>query len=366
MASASMSTHGPGMHRPYPRALPLLAACLFAAPACGDDSAGDDEAADTGETTDTGGEASFEVRTVSGGTRDLIGENYVQCWGDPDSGYTKVLVQFDPQLTTMVQSQHEDPNCSDVPVDAASFEIEGGPAGDQTIVGWEPDRQPAHIEVPITATRIDGLRIGEDGQGVPNQTVLLVDDSVDPPRIYSGREEGPMDADGYPTTLYDDFLSDRDAPVWGTWVATAAGEVRDLNGTGEWTRCVFEQQNGINVYERWSFDNDRLSTARFDNGDDPSCAAGESGSSLSEGTWVVLIDNDMQGAEFLGGAPPEASFSGPVTASELRLWNASAGQIASRLLVIDEGAEPARFYISPDAEGFAPAPELEPTGFVAN
>jgi len=330
--------------------LGLLLIPLSSVSACGDDGgiggSGTDDT--TGETSDTGDDPHFELRTISGGTLDVMGMNFVQCYGDPTERYTRVVVQFDPSGMTMVESQHDDPTCGNEAIDAASFTLEGGPAGDQTITGWEPGHQPAHVGVPIVGTRVDVLRVGEDGQKVPTKTTLLVDDGVVPPRIYSGNSEGPIDDDGFPVTMYDDFLSDLDAPIWGTWVATTGAEIHDLDG-GSWTRCVVDEPAGVPVFERWSFDNDRLTLQRYDQGDDPLCTLAQSGTTLEDGVWVVTVTNDLEAVSWAEGS---------LTATELRLSNSAEGRIATRLVVLDEGS---RLFVSTDGLGFEPPKQLEAT-----
>lgn len=309
-----------------------------------------------GDETETGASAEFVLRTVSGGSFDAQGMSFVQCIGDPTSGYTRYWLHLDDAGSSMVESSHDDPDCSDAAVDAAQFDIEGGPAGDISIVGWEPGYQPAHIDVPVTATRIDAQLTGEDGQTLSQRTVLLVDDSVDPPRVYSGRDDGPVDGDGFPTTLWDDFLVDEDAPITGVWIATAAAEVARIDTGERWARCVEAETPGAFVYETWAFENDRLILRSHDNGADPGCAEGEAGA-VDEQTWVVIVYRDIEERGF-EGAPPDG-IDATQTATHVRLWNVNG--VGSRLLLLDEGASPPMLYVSGDGEGFTPE-QLESTG----
>jgi len=324
----------------------LLPTILLTSLACADDGGQDDTGESEGE---TGEPASFELRTLSGGSYDVIDMHFVQCWGNPTDGYTKAVVQFDSAGMTTIESRHDDPMCADQAIDAASFSLEGSTAGDQSITSWEPGFKPAHFELPVTATRVDMTLIGEDGQRIPTRTALLVDDSVTPPRIYTGYLEGPIDEDGFPTAMYNDFLTDLDEPIWGTWVATVDAELRDLGGSS-WTRCVLDDGLGVWVFERWQFENDRLSLQRFDQGDDQGCASADGGASLEDTLFVALVTNDV---EAVSGP------SGELTATELRLANDTLGALATRLVVLDEAAD--ALWVSPDGEGFEPPKMLEAT-----
>lgn len=223
-------------------------------------------------------------------------------------------------------------------------------AGDQPGMTWSGAVPPG---LPATLT---GTRVFYDFPlaGMQIRDVVFVDDTAVPPRVYSGLQTGPFDADGYPTQ-FDSGLESVFAPVAPApqIYATSLNGTVPLLGPTWYGTCV-PDAFGNGTAETLTL---QPTVSRLENlffAGDPACAGPPTGRVVH--FLLASYAGERPGTGWddgVGGTAPPPGLPDPVQATGVNVAIMAEAEAEQLVFFADDQSVPTRLYRGMQSEGGA-------------